>query len=403
MQGIVVRRLVVLFYFLSNFVALADDDLKQTCSSSFEGIPTISLREGLNEDDTVKKIGHACQVAGFFYIKDHDVPEEMIRRLMDVSREFFDLPQATKQEISMARGGKAWRGYFSTGDEVTSGIPDEKEGIYFGRDTESSNNRPLHGKNLYLNSTLGTEMRDLVDVYMAELEHLGSRVLALLIKSLGLRSTSDLKVSFRDPTILFRIFNYPPHQDSSPKFKGSYGVGKHSDYGYLTFLYQDMSGGLEVELANGSWIEAKVAIYIYIIGERAKFIKQLFFKSLNILILLLFSFFQPVENTFVVNIGDALDHATGGLFRSTPHRLRQRVGATMGRISMPFFFDPNYDSLMKSVYDELSEELQELALKNRRLDRWDGVNLTAFDGTNYGDYLMMKVRKVFPLLANDVL
>ena len=29
-------------------------------------------------------------------------------------------------------GGRAWRGWFPVGGELTSGVPDRKEGIYFG-------------------------------------------------------------------------------------------------------------------------------------------------------------------------------------------------------------------------------------------------------------------------------
>ena len=35
-------------------------------------------------------------------------------------------------DIAMALGGRAWRGYFPVGEELTSGKPDLKEGIYFG-------------------------------------------------------------------------------------------------------------------------------------------------------------------------------------------------------------------------------------------------------------------------------
>ena len=35
-------------------------------------------------------------------------------------------------EIRMALGGRAWRGYFPVGAELTSGKPDQKEGLYFG-------------------------------------------------------------------------------------------------------------------------------------------------------------------------------------------------------------------------------------------------------------------------------
>ena len=32
----------------------------------------------------------------------------------------------------MAVGGTAWRGWFPLGGELTSGVPDRKEGYYFG-------------------------------------------------------------------------------------------------------------------------------------------------------------------------------------------------------------------------------------------------------------------------------
>ena len=32
----------------------------------------------------------------------------------------------------MERGGRAWRGYFPVGGELTSGLPDQKEGLYLG-------------------------------------------------------------------------------------------------------------------------------------------------------------------------------------------------------------------------------------------------------------------------------
>ena len=49
----------------------------------------------------------------------------------------------------MAKGGKAWRGYFAVGDEFTSGLVDQKKGIYFGREGDSLDPRPLHGANLW--------------------------------------------------------------------------------------------------------------------------------------------------------------------------------------------------------------------------------------------------------------
>lgn len=41
-----------------------------------------------------------------------------------------------KIEIRMALGGRAWRGYFPVGGELTSGRPDLKEGLYFGTELD---------------------------------------------------------------------------------------------------------------------------------------------------------------------------------------------------------------------------------------------------------------------------
>ena len=70
------------------------------------------------------------------------------------SAEFFALPLADKLEIAMARGGRAWRGYFPVGGELTSGRPDLKEGLYFGTELPDDDPRvlaglPLHGRNLF--------------------------------------------------------------------------------------------------------------------------------------------------------------------------------------------------------------------------------------------------------------
>ena len=45
-----------------------------------------------------------------------------------------------------------------------------------------------------------------------------------------------------DPTILFRIFRYPPSPTQDP----GWGVGEHTDYGLLTLLAQDDRGGLQI-------------------------------------------------------------------------------------------------------------------------------------------------------------
>ena len=70
------------------------------------------------------------------------------------ARSFFILPEADREAMAMHHGGAAWRGWFPIGGELTSSVPDRKEGIYFGAELGPDDPRvvaglPLHGPNLF--------------------------------------------------------------------------------------------------------------------------------------------------------------------------------------------------------------------------------------------------------------
>jgi isopenicillin N synthase-like dioxygenase len=115
----------------------------------------VSSGGGFEVQETIAAIGRACEEIGFFYVVGHGVSESLQRRLDLSSRRFFALPMEAKRDIAMSKGGKAWRGYFSVGEEVTSGVVDQKEGIYFGQERNSLDPRPLHGANLFPGQALG--------------------------------------------------------------------------------------------------------------------------------------------------------------------------------------------------------------------------------------------------------
>ena len=73
---------------------------------------------------TVEQIGRACRAHGFYYVTGHGVPDALVARLDALAREFFAQPEETKLRWPMSAGGRAWRGYFRTGGELTSGRPD---------------------------------------------------------------------------------------------------------------------------------------------------------------------------------------------------------------------------------------------------------------------------------------
>ena len=304
------------------------------------------------------RIGQACRECGFFYIIEHRVDEGLQRRLEDLSRRFFAQDVEAKMEIQMASGGRAWRGYFPVGDELTSGQPDLKEGIYFGAELGDDHPMaragvPMHGPNLFPSNI--PEFRETVLEYLSAMTELGHTLMRGIALSLGLDESYFAERYTGDPLILFRIFNYPAQATATGR--GGWGVGEHTDYGLLTILKQDESGGLQVK-SQSQWVEA-----------------------------------PPVPGSFVCNIGDMLDRLTGGLYRSTPHRARNL--SERDRLSFPFFFDPNFNA-----------EVEHLPLDHIAIDdcdeRWDRTSVHEFRGT-YGDYLLGKVSKVFPQLQREVL
>ena len=305
------------------------------------------------------KIGQACQECGFFYIIGHDVDDGLQQRLEQLSRQFFGQPLETKLEIRMALGGKAWRGYFPVGGELTSGKPDMKEGIYFGAELGEEHplvqaDTPMHGSNLFPSNI--PLFRETVLEYMEVMTKLGHTLMAGIALSLGLEESYFADRYTSDPLTLFRIFNYPPGS-SPPDGENRWGVGEHTDYGVLTILKQDDSGGLQVK-SKSRWVAA-----------------------------------PPVPGSFVCNIGDMLDRMTGGLYRSTPHRVQNQSGRD--RLSFPFFFDPNFNVEVKPI------ELR-LCVHDDLEERWDRASVHKFHGT-YGDYVLSKVSKVFPQLRRAVL
>ena len=77
--------------------------------------------------DVGRAIDDACRRHGFFSVVGHSVDQAMTERLLDQARAFFALPEEEKDLVAMRRGGRAWRGWFPLGGELTSGVPDQKE------------------------------------------------------------------------------------------------------------------------------------------------------------------------------------------------------------------------------------------------------------------------------------
>lgn len=320
-------------------------------------LPVIDLEAMKAGDaDQIARLGEACRANGFFYIANHGA-ETLLHVLAEESRRFFALPEADKATIAMANGGPAWRGWFPTGGELTSGRPDLKEGLYLGEELGPDDRRvaagwPMHGANQWPSAQ--PSLKPAVLAYTAAVARAAAATLEGVALSLGLPRAYFHDRYTAAPTILFRIFHYPARPPADGR-DYPFGVGEHTDYGLLTLLAQDNNGGLQVKGRDGVWFDA-----------------------------------PPIPGTLVCNIGDMLDRLTRGRYRSAPHRVINTSGND--RLSWPLFFDPAFDAVVEPLPAQG-------ALKEAR---WDQADLEAITGP-YGDYLLGKVGKVFPELRRTVL
>jgi isopenicillin N synthase-like dioxygenase len=318
--------------------------------------PLLAMRDDAAVRHAAGALDAACRDYGFFYAEGHGIDPVLFDRLEDASRTFFALPDAEKAKIAMATGGTAWRGWFPLRGELTSGLPDRKEGLYLGEELGPEDARvaagwPLHGANLWPEAV--PELRGAAEAWVTAAIAAAEAVMRGAALALGLEAEHFPAQLTRRPTLLFRIFTYPPDARGEPD---GYGVGEHSDYGLITLLGQDAHGGLQVKASDGGWIDA-----------------------------------PPRGRALVINIGDMFERLTRGRYRSAPHRVINRSGRT--RLSYPLFYDPDFAAPVTP--------LPIAAGPDRGEARWDGVDVHAADGT-YGDYLLGKVGKVFPELAARV-
>jgi isopenicillin N synthase-like dioxygenase len=277
-------------------------------------IPVIDLAHALDSgEDGVANAVHilrqAAMSSGFFYIQNHGVADDLIQRQFELTQQIFDLPIEIKQKYDQSLNSShlGFEQMAAQKSDVKARA-DIKEGFYCGK------NYPVdhpfvqaqyqgYGINQWPNPEV-PEMEQQCQDYIYALEGLAKRIMQLLALSLDLNE-DYFDVCCEDPMVTLKMLRYPPHPTDADEY--SFGVGAHTDWGSITILAQDECGGLEVRLPDGEWVIA-----------------------------------PPIENTFVVNLGDLIPRWTNGLYHSNPHRVRNLFSKGRSRYSIPFFYGPNY-------------------------------------------------------------
>ncbi len=274
----------------------------------FHKIPIIDLSN--DRTAVISEFATAYSTAGFAYIKNHGINQTLIDATFTASHEFHALPEPEKQSIAL---DKNHRGYIpiNTSIDVNSKLedikkPNQSSSFMMMNEAIASRDEYLSGPNQWPNLK---GFRETLTAYASAMTGLGQHLITLAAEACN-ADPADLTPAFKNPTIWLRLLHYPP----TPKKSADdlYGSAPHTDFGALTLLVQDETGGLQVQTPSGDWIDA-----------------------------------PKIDGTFMVNVGDMLNRFSNGYLKSTPHRVINHSGRE--RYSIPFFFDPHVNSIIKPL------------------------------------------------------
>ncbi|SJZ88922.1 Isopenicillin N synthase [Enhydrobacter aerosaccus] len=267
----------------------------------------------------------ACERIGFFAVVGHGVPSSVKEELSHQAYGFFDLPYAEKMRVKRPAPEQN-RGYIATGDETLARLggretpPDMKELYAIGPykwpldDYHLAPDAyPSFAPNPWPDRPAG--LRQAMEAYWDCVERLAGGIAKGFAVALEL--PPDYFANRIDHnTSQLRLMHYPvPTQAPEP---GQLRAGEHTDLGMMTILTADNDrGGLQVKRRGGGWVDAPL-----------------------------------LDDAFMVNIGDMMMRWTNDRWVSTPHRVinpPEEAKSTSRRLSIGYFFGPNYDTLLECL------------------------------------------------------
>lgn len=266
----------------------------------------------------IKEIDKALKEVGFFTVINHGIDHILISDFFSQIKSFFDLPLDSKEMIEIHKSPHM-RGYFSEGADKSDGIlGDIKEGYDMATDLPLDDpyvkaKLPFYGPNVWPKEL--PEFKSVMTEYHTQMLVFGKRLLKVFALALNM-PIDYFDDKFIKPMAQLRILRYPSisHVQGEP-----IGAGEHTDFGWITMIAQNDTGGLEIQKSDGTWTPVK-----------------------------------PVPNSFVVNVGDLMSLWTNERYKATMHRVINTTGKI--RHSAAFFMDPDYTATVECLPSCCSKE-----------------------------------------------
>ena len=280
--------------------------------TSSRAIPVIDL------SDHPTRVGEAIMTAyttiGFAQIVGHGVDTEIVQAAFAASERFHAAPLAIRQAIALDNNHRGWIADGTAVDRSSEIVPatraNRSESFMMMREDASDSNEvlrgtPLAGPNQWPDIA---GFRDAVTACHDAMRDTALQLIRIVDDALGAEGT--LRQAYAVPTTWFRLLHYPPVARTAPH--DQFGSAPHIDFGGLTLVAQDATGGLQVAAPDGGWLNA-----------------------------------DPIPDAFVMNAGSMLNRWSNGRMLATPHRVDNRSGQQ--RYSCVLFCDPHMNTVVEPL------------------------------------------------------
>jgi len=240
---------------------------------------------------------------GFAVLKNHPISQKRVESVYQDWKEFFEID--SKIEYLFAPDEIPQRGYFPFKSESAKyhSVKDLKEYYHYRNEDD-----------------LPKGMGNNTQILLQDMLKLGHELLQWIEQALPQDIANSLSMPLchmiqNSDTSLLRILHYPPLlAEEGEKAARS---ADHEDIDLLTILPAATAPGLQVLDKSGNWHDV-VCDY----------------------------------GTLILNVGDMLQEATKGYYKSTTHRVVNPIGelAHHSRYSLPLFLQPRKDVKLSETY-----------------------------------------------------
>ncbi|XP_034926966.1 flavonol synthase/flavanone 3-hydroxylase [Populus alba] len=268
---------------------------EQPATTTFHGavpeIPTIDISDP-NQETLVRLIADASKEWGIFQVVSHGIPGDLIAKLQDVGKKFFELPQEEKEVYAKPRDSTNIEGY---GSKLQNNPQENKSWVdhLFHRIwPPSSINHQFWPQN-------PPSYREVNEEYAKHMREVTDKLFTALSLGLGLEGHALKEgAGGEDIEYMLKINYYPP----CPRPDLTLGVAAHTDLSALTILVPNEVPGLQI-FKDGNWFEAKY-----------------------------------IPNALIIHIGDQIEILSNGKYKAVLHRTT--VAKDKARMSWPVFLEP---------------------------------------------------------------